>query len=102
MKPTIGPVEFIDRVIKHDEKGEPFSLAAYQRRVLEWRSGVILRRACVTACCALGTKKSGKAFMAACLALWWAVTNPHSEIIITANDLEQSVSRVVQNHDGAN
>jgi hypothetical protein len=24
---TIAPVEFIDRVIKHDEKGEPFSLA---------------------------------------------------------------------------
>jgi len=32
--------------------------------------------------------------MAACLALWWAVINPHTEIIITANDLEQSVSRV--------
>ena len=29
-------------------------------------------------------KKSGKTFMAACLALWWAVTNPHTEIIITA------------------
>ena len=26
--------------------------------------------------------------------MWWAVTNPHTEIIITANDLEQSVSRV--------
>ena len=34
-KPTINPVEFIDRVIKHDEKGEPFTLAPYQRRVLE-------------------------------------------------------------------
>jgi hypothetical protein len=34
-KPTIGPVEFIDRVIKLDEKGEPFRLASYQRRVLE-------------------------------------------------------------------
>ena len=29
---TIGPVEFIDRVINHDEKGESFSLAKYQRR----------------------------------------------------------------------
>ena len=26
-KPTISPVEFIDRVIKRDEKGEPFSFA---------------------------------------------------------------------------
>ena len=39
-------------------------------------------------------KKSGKTFTAACLALWWAVINRHTEIIITANDLEQSVSRV--------
>ena len=26
IRPTIAPVEFIDRVIKRDEKGEPFSL----------------------------------------------------------------------------
>jgi hypothetical protein len=32
---SIVAVEFIDRVIKLDEKGEPFSLAPYQRRVLE-------------------------------------------------------------------
>ena len=30
-----GPVEFIDKVISHDEKGEPFRLAPYQRHVLE-------------------------------------------------------------------
>ena len=34
-KPTINAVEFIDRVIKLDEKGEPWTLTAYQRRVLE-------------------------------------------------------------------
>jgi len=34
-KPTIGPLEFIDRVIKRDEKGQPFSLAPYQHGVLE-------------------------------------------------------------------
>ena len=34
-KPTIGPVEFIDRVIERDEKGEPFRLVAYQRQVFE-------------------------------------------------------------------
>ena len=39
-KPTIGPVEFIDRVMKRDKKGEPFALAPYQRRVLE----IALRR----------------------------------------------------------
>jgi hypothetical protein len=34
-KPTIGPVAFIHRIINRDEKGEPFTPAAYQRRVLE-------------------------------------------------------------------
>jgi len=34
-KPTLGAVEFIDKVIRRDEKGEPFTLAPYQRRVLE-------------------------------------------------------------------
>jgi hypothetical protein len=34
-KPTIGPVEFIDGVIKLNEKGEPFTLAPYQCCVLE-------------------------------------------------------------------
>ena len=27
-KTTIGPIEFIHRIIKRDEKGEPFTLAA--------------------------------------------------------------------------
>src|SRR5919106_727592 len=39
-------------------------------------------------------KKSGKTFLAACLVIWWAVTNPRTEIIITANDEEQAISRV--------
>ena len=29
---TIAPVEFIDRVIKRDEKGEPFTLSLYKLR----------------------------------------------------------------------
>ena len=91
----LNAIDFIDRVIKRDEKGEPFTLAAYQRRVLEMAlrrdpSGELVFRLVVLS----EPKKSGKTFMVACLALWWAVTNPHTEIIITANDLEQSVSRV--------
>ena len=39
-------------------------------------------------------KKSGKTFLAAVLILWWAFSNPDTEIIVAANDLEQSVSRV--------
>ena len=32
---AVSAVEFIDKRIKLDEKGEPFTLAPYQRRVLE-------------------------------------------------------------------
>ncbi len=39
-------------------------------------------------------KKSGKTFLAACLLLWWGITNPATEIIVVANDLEQSIGRV--------
>jgi hypothetical protein len=37
---AVSAVEFIDKRIKLDEKGEPFTLAPYQRRVLE----MLLRR----------------------------------------------------------
>lgn len=64
-KPTIRSVEFI--VIKRDEKGEPFSLAPYQRRVLEMALrhdlfGELVFRLVVLS----EPKKSGKTFMAAC------------------------------------
>jgi phage terminase large subunit-like protein len=76
-KSTIVPVDFIDHVIKRDEKGEPFSLAPYQPRVLEMAlrrdpSGELVFRLVVLS----EPKKSEKTFMAACLALWWAVTKP--------------------------
>ena len=37
---TISPIEFIDSVIKLNEKGLPWKLAPYQRRVLSWLSAV--------------------------------------------------------------
>jgi phage terminase large subunit-like protein len=92
---TIGAVEFIDRVIKLDEKGEPFSLAPYQRRVLEMAlrldaSGELVFRLVVLS----EPKKSGKTFLAACLVLWWDCTRHHTEIILVANDEEQATGRV--------
>ena len=92
---TIAPVEFIDRIIKFDEKGEPFSLQPYQRRVLEMAlrrdpSGELVFRLVVLA----EPKKSGKTFIAACLVLWWACTRHHTEIILVANDEEQATGRV--------
>ena len=66
-KPTIGPVEFIDWVIKRDEKGQQFTLAPYQRRALEMvlrrdPSGELVFRLVMLS----EPKKSGKTFMAAC------------------------------------
>ena len=89
------PVGFIDRFVRCDEKNRPFRLSPHQRHVLEqamhWdEDGRLLLRIFLWS----EMKKSGKTFIAACLALWWTFTNPNTEIIIVANDLEQSVGRV--------
>lgn len=89
------PVAFIDRFIRFDEKGRPFRLSPHQRRVLErsmeWDADGRLRlRIFIWG----EMKKSGKSFIAACLVLWWAFTNPNTEIILAANDQEQSLGRV--------
>src|SRR5215467_5219748 len=94
-KLTIGPVEFIDKVIRLNEKGEPWALSPYQRRVLELafrrdhNDNLLYRLVLLSE-----VKKSGKTFLAACLVLWWAITNKRTEIILTSNDLEQSIGRV--------
>src|SRR5215510_2955785 len=95
MRTPISPVDFIDRVIKRNEKGQPWALSPYQRRVLElaFRRGLkgeLLYRIVLLS----EPKKSGKTFIAACLVLWWAITNRHTEIIVSANDREQAESRV--------
>ena len=95
MKPLISPIDFCDRVLKLNEKGLPWRLAPYQRRVLELAfrrqpNGALRYRQIVLR----EPKKSGKTFIAACLGLWWGVITPHTEIIVCANDREQSISRV--------
>src|SRR5262245_12943862 len=95
MNKPISPIDFIDRVIKRNEKEQPWALSAYQRRVLELAfrrgpNGALLYRIVLLS----EPKKSGKTFIAACLVLWWAITNRHTEIIVSANDREQAESRV--------
>jgi phage terminase large subunit-like protein len=89
------PVGFIAAFITKDEKGRPFRLSAYQRRVLErafaWDSQ---GRLLVSVFLWGEMKKSGKTFLAAALALWWAFTNSNTEVLCAANDLDQSVGRV--------
>lgn len=89
------PVAFIDQFIRLNEKGKPWTLSPHQRRVLntalQWDAqGRLSVRTFLWG----EMKKSGKTFVAACLALWWAFVTSHTEIIIAANDLEQSVGRV--------
>jgi phage terminase large subunit-like protein len=66
--PTIGPLISFHHVIKRDEKGQRFTLAPYQRQVLEMAlrhddpSGELVFRLVVLS----EPKKSGKTFMAAC------------------------------------
>lgn len=89
------PVGFIDRFIKKDEKGRPFHLSRHQRRVLaaalRWDDQGRLR---IRTFLWGEMKKSGKTFIAAALVVWWAFTNPNTEAICAANDLEQSIGRV--------
>ena len=90
----IGPIGFIDRAIRMNEKGLPWKLSPYQRKVLELAfrrvpNGALLYRQVVLS----EPKKSGKTFIAACLVLWWAITNKHTAIIVSANDREQAESR---------
>lgn len=89
------PAAFADELIPLNEKGRPWRLTVYQRRVLvlafRWSPpGALLMRLFLWS----EPKKSGKTFVAAVLGLWWAFTNPNSEIIAAANDLDQSVGRV--------
>ena len=89
------PVAFIDAFLKKNEKGQPFSLSEYQRRVIHLAfvfdgSGRLTMRLLLWS----EPKKSGKTFIAAALGLWWAITRSSTEVIVAANDQEQSVGRV--------
>ena len=71
------PVAFIDAMIPRNEKGQPWRLAPYQRRVLtlafRWEAtGRLLMRLLLWA----EPKKSGKTLFAAALALWWGFVTP--------------------------
>jgi len=89
------PAAFADTFLPYNEKGKPWRLSGHQRRVLAQAfrrgpGGDLLFRLVLWS----EPKKSGKTFLAAVLVLWWAFSNPDTEIIVAANDLEQSVSRV--------
>ncbi len=91
------PAAFADKLLPLNEKGQPWKLNRYQRRVLtcafrRGRDGRLLFRILLWS----EVKKSGKTFIAAVLVLSWAFTHPNTEVILAANDLEQSTGRVFQ------
>lgn len=91
----LDPVSFIDVLIRKNEKGKPWSLSPHQRRVLALAfrrsaAGSLLYSIILWS----EVKKSGKTFLAACIAIKEAVTKSDSEIVCIANDEEQAVSRV--------
>jgi phage terminase large subunit-like protein len=86
---AIDPAAFADAHLPLNEKGQPWTLSSHQRRVL----ARMFRRAFRLRVWS-EPKKSGKTFIAALLVLWWAFTHAHTEIILAANDAEQSQGRV--------
>jgi hypothetical protein len=93
------PAAFIDAHIALNEKGQPWTLSAHQRRILDlaWRAEREGRHDVARRLRLLlwgEIKKSGKTLLAAALGLWWGFTRSNTEVICAANDLEQSVGRV--------
>jgi phage terminase large subunit-like protein len=92
----ISLCHFIDEFIKQDGIGQPFHLEDHQRKILgeafryDENERFVYRTIIYSA-----PKKSGKTAINALVCLWWGFCiEAPNEIIIAANDLDQSVSRV--------
>ena len=90
------PVAFIDDLVRFNELGKPFRLLDHQREILRLAfpfdgDGRLSYDTIIYSC----IKKSGKTTINAAVTLWWAWTQEApNEILIIANDLEQSIGRV--------
>jgi phage terminase large subunit-like protein len=89
------PVRFIDEFIPLNEAGRPWRLSDYQRRVIALVFRFVNGLLCLLRYLVWSeVKKSGKTLLGAAFGLWWAYTRPNTEIVVVANDLDQSVGRV--------
>jgi phage terminase large subunit-like protein len=92
---AMDPAFFVDRFVRVNELGQPFRLMDHQREFLRLAfafddAGLLLWTTLVYG----AIKKSGKTFLEALLALWWAYCHEApNEIIAIANDLEQVQAR---------
>lgn len=98
----ISPITFIDKLIKKNELGQPFSLMDHQREVLRLafafdQDGRLPWDTILYSC----VKKSGKTTINGALTLWWALTQEApNECLALANDREQALSRVFATVEG--
>ncbi len=96
MNKTISPVTFIKKLIRNSELGKPFRLFPFQEEILNLafafdENGRLPYDTVIYSC----PKKSGKTTLNAALTLWWAITQEApNELLVVANDLEQSLARV--------
>ena len=99
---NISPITFIDRLVKKNELGQPFTLMDHQREVLRLAfpfddDGKLSYDTVIYSC----VKKSGKTTLNGALTLAWGFTQEApNEILILANDLEQTLARVFRTMEG--
>ena len=102
MNKNISPLTFIDKLVKKNELGQAFTLMPEQREILRLaftfdENGRLPWDTVIYSC----VKKSGKTTLNGALTLWWAFTQEApNEILIVANDLEQSLARVFRTMEG--
>ena len=102
MTKIIHPVTFIDKLIKKNELGQPFRLSDHQREVLRLafafdQDGRLPYDTILYSC----IKKSGKTTLNGDITLAWGFTQEApNELLILANDLEQTLARVFRTMEG--
>ena len=99
---TVSPITFIDKLVKNNELGQPFRLSDHQREVLRLafafdQDGRLPWDTILYSC----IKKSGKTTLNGALTLAWGFTQEApNELLILANDLEQTLARVFRTMEG--
>ena len=102
MTKNVSPITFIDRVVKKNELGQPFKLMDHQREILRLafafdENGRLPWDTIIYSC----VKKSGKTTLNGAITLAWGfVMESPNEILVLANDLEQTLARVFKTMEG--
>jgi phage terminase large subunit-like protein len=102
MNKNISPITFIDKLVKKNELGQPFKLMDHQREILRLafafdENGRLPWDTIIYSC----VKKSGKTTLNGAVTLAWGFTQEApNEILVLANDLEQTLARVFKTMEG--